>query len=445
MKKILFFLGIILMLSSHVAVFAQMPVAAAPLAASAGMERIGIVAAAKGKVELTMPGQVGRIAQSGEPVFMKDEIKTDAQGNLQILLLDETVFTIGPNSALVIDEFVYDPKTQDGKVKANIAKGVFRYVSGKIAAKKPSNVTLKLPTATIGIRGTIVGGNVVPGGNSLAALLGPGAHNNAGAHPGSFTITGFGQNSDQTVNHTGFGVTVGSDGSVSGVFQLSEADINKLTAGLAPSGGGSNSGQGGGSATDQSGQGTLTTGENSNVSSGISGLSDTNNGTSTTAAQYAAAQEAANNGAIIDGELTTVAQLEDYSKVETGVYHYSGSGDFYLDQSVSSIKSGTVSGSIDINFGTKTIGGGASYVEIGGGAINNRASVNAQSFSSGLANYGVFEFTKNNNITPIVGLVNQGGVVAQGAIVVANFNNGDGTTGNGGFIAPRTPGATQPT
>ncbi len=85
----------------------------------------------------------------------------------QILLLDETVFTIGPNSTIIIDKFVYDPKSQKGEIKASITQGVFRYVSGKIAAKNPDSVKVKLPTASIGFRGTIVGGSVgiAAGGN----------------------------------------------------------------------------------------------------------------------------------------------------------------------------------------------------------------------------------------------------------------------------------------
>ena len=118
--------------------FAQMPVAPSGIAPiPAGLEAIGVVAAAKGRVEIITPGQVGHVAQSGQKVFLNDEIKTDSEGHLQVLLLDETVFTIGPNSSIVIDEFVYDPKTQDGVMQASITKGVFRYVSGRIAAKKP--------------------------------------------------------------------------------------------------------------------------------------------------------------------------------------------------------------------------------------------------------------------------------------------------------------------
>ncbi len=451
-KTLASFLAFFMILSAP-AVFAQMPVAVtAPLGVSAGMEQIGVVAAARGKVELMMPGQVGRIAQSGQPVYLGDKISTDAQGNLQIMLLDETVFTIGPNTLLVIDEFVYDPKTQDGKVQASIAKGVFRYVSGKIAAKKPSNVTLKLPTATIGIRGTIVGGNVVPGGPSLAALLGPGANNNAGAQPGSFSITGNGQNSgQQDVDHTGFGVTVGADGSVSGAFQLSEADINGLTAGLAPSGGGSNSGEGGGSATDESGQGTFMTGENSDTAQGLNGLSDTNNDTSTTAAQDAAAE----SGSIADG--TTL--ISELSRITTGEYHYAGTGEFIQTVTNGSTYSphvGTVSTSIDINFGTKTIGGGKSFINIdtreAGGNINTGyVEIAPVSFNSGAGSYAVFSpaigsgIPNPSNISATITLQNANGVVAQNAFSSIVYDNKDPmyrNKGSGATEGTRSPGLT---
>jgi len=430
-KTLASFLAFFMVLSAPVA-FSQMPVTA-PLGVSAGMEQIGVVAAARGKVELTLPGQVGRIAQSGQPVYMGDKINTDGQGNLQIMLLDETVFTIGPNTMLVIDEFVYDPKTQNGKVQASIAKGVFRYVSGKIAAKKPSNVTLKLPTATIGIRGTIVGGNVVPGGPSLAALLGPGANNNAGAQPGSFSITGTGQNPGQeNVDHTGFGVTVGADGSVSGVFQLSEVDINGLTAGLAPSGGGSDSGEGGGSATDQSGQGTFMTGENGDTAQGLNGLSDTNNGTSTTAAQDAAAD----TGSVANG-ITTMEQL---SRISTGIFHYFGTGTY-----TGMYGSGAMKASIDIDFGSKTIGGGNSYVSISDGYSTDTTKGIATTLPFGSSGNAVFQWTdvkgvsggtfKNIDVT----LGNSGGVIANQAKVTTNYV-GSMLTGSGSASGPRTEG-----
>jgi hypothetical protein len=216
--------------------FAQMPVAVSGVLPSPGeLSKIGVVAAAKGMVEVTTPGAAGRVVQSGEEIFIGDEVKTDAMGHLQILLLDETVFTIGPNSAITIDKFIYDPKTQVGNMQASITKGVFRYISGKIAAKKPENVTIKLPTATIGIRGTIVAGEASPT-RSMAMLLGPGSRNETGATIGSFVMTGTGENAGQRehVTRSGFGVSVDQAGSLSGVFQVPETQLQHLTTALLP-------------------------------------------------------------------------------------------------------------------------------------------------------------------------------------------------------------------
>jgi hypothetical protein len=128
MKKIVASFAAFFLLFSMPSLFAQMPLGVPVVAGiSQDIARIGVVAAAGGRVELTTPGQVGRVAQSGQPVFMGDLVTTDEKGHLQILLLDETVFTIGPNSAITIDKFVYDPKTQGGEIKASVTKAI-RYI-----------------------------------------------------------------------------------------------------------------------------------------------------------------------------------------------------------------------------------------------------------------------------------------------------------------------------
>ncbi|MFH1799961.1 MAG: FecR domain-containing protein [Candidatus Omnitrophota bacterium] len=258
MKKILTSLFIFIFIFSNAVVFAQMPVAAPGAVSSLeGLSRIGVVAAIQGKVEVMTPGAAGRVVQSGEEIFISDEVKTDTLGHLQILLLDETVFTIGPNSAITIDKFVYDPKTRVGNMEASITKGVFRYVSGKIAANKPENVTINLPTATIGIRGTIVAGEVSATG-SIAMLLGPGSKNETGATIGSFVINGTGENSGQRehINRTGFGVSVDQTGSLSGVFMVPEVQVQHLGEALLPA-----QGRGPMPAGGENAQGTLPTGK----------------------------------------------------------------------------------------------------------------------------------------------------------------------------------------
>jgi len=102
---------------------------------------------------LTSDGRKVPIA-SGGPIYLGSRIVTEADSRLQITLLDETNFTLGPNSDFVLDEFVYDPNTTAGKIAASLVKGTFRWVTGKVSHPDPAALKMKLPIGTIGIRGT---------------------------------------------------------------------------------------------------------------------------------------------------------------------------------------------------------------------------------------------------------------------------------------------------
>jgi hypothetical protein len=96
---------------------------------------------------------------------------TGPTGHLQCLLMDETVFTIGPNSEMVIDEFVYDPEINASKITARLAKGIFRWVTGKVARKDPAKMKVTLPVGTIGIRGTDFETKIEPDGSGYIKLF----------------------------------------------------------------------------------------------------------------------------------------------------------------------------------------------------------------------------------------------------------------------------------
>jgi hypothetical protein len=128
--------------------------AACPPSSDHPHPKIGAAADVRGTVYwLTSDGRKILIT-SGTPVFLNTHIITEGDGHFQVLLLDETVFTLGPNSDMVLDEFVYDPNTNLGKVTASIAKGTFRFVTGKMSHKDPAASKVKLPVMVVGIRGT---------------------------------------------------------------------------------------------------------------------------------------------------------------------------------------------------------------------------------------------------------------------------------------------------
>lgn len=177
-------------------------------------QKIGVAAAVTGFVQ-TGAGKTRKIIKSGMDLFLNDRIRTGENGSLQILLLDETVFTLGPGSDMVLDEFVYDPATDKGQVSAKMAKGIFRFITGKVARKDPSKMKVKVNAGTIGVRGTIVAGKTGPEGSTVI-LAGPGAKNNAGERPGAISVNGEGDNAKEVyIDVPGKGTTISPNGIVS--------------------------------------------------------------------------------------------------------------------------------------------------------------------------------------------------------------------------------------
>ena len=105
----------------------------------------------------------------GTTVETNDKIETK-NGKVKIVFKDDTNVTVTESSSLVIDDFVYDPKTGAGKLGLKAAAGTVRYVSGSIA-KDPKNVKINTPTAAIAVRGTDFVMAVSETGGSMIMLM----------------------------------------------------------------------------------------------------------------------------------------------------------------------------------------------------------------------------------------------------------------------------------
>jgi FecR protein len=99
-----------------------------------------------------------------------DTVKT-GKGVIGITFVDNTQVRVTENSKLLIDDFVYDPKSNNGKLDIKVALGTVRYASGQIAHNNAQNVNIKTPTASIGVRGTAFSMTVDEIGRSLVILL----------------------------------------------------------------------------------------------------------------------------------------------------------------------------------------------------------------------------------------------------------------------------------
>jgi hypothetical protein len=103
-------------------------------------------------------------------VEMNDRVETK-DGRVKITFQDKTTVTVTESSALLIDDFVYDPKSGAGKLGLKAAAGTVRYVSGGIAHNNPNAVKINTPTAAIAVRGTDFVMSVAETGGSMIILM----------------------------------------------------------------------------------------------------------------------------------------------------------------------------------------------------------------------------------------------------------------------------------
>ncbi len=401
---------------------------AANAATVAAPVNIGVAAAVRGSVKAAAPGAAGRVVETGKPVYAKDRVTTGPEGKLQILLLDQTSFTIGANSEMVLDEFVYDPNTNAGKVSATIAKGAFRFVTGKVARREPSNMKVGTPVGTIGIRGTIAGG-AVDGQEGTFVLLGPGSDNNADEKAGGISVGN--EKGSQNVEQDGWGVTVKAGEAPSEPFKLSQSQLDGILGGTgsAPPAGASGSGDdgaGGDSASSSSGE-------------------DTAAGKSTAGDAFAAADSAQGDVSQFAAQqfgLPTTAKWADVIAINSGQGTYSGSASIFScpgGGACSGAAVGTMEFTMLIDFGAKTLGGGSSSISH---TLGGSGTIISQSYAGlsgdatkSLTISGGGTWNNSPNFDTTVKLLNAGGVTAGQASIDVRWQTSSGQPIYGGQIS----------
>ena len=114
---------------------------------------VGQIKVVKGQVSVdrkgqSLPAQVGMLLESA------DVVKTGADGSVGITMKDNSLLSAGPNSILSLDQFEFDPTTNQGRFDARLQRGTLAVVSGRIAKKTPQAMTVRTPSAVLGVRGT---------------------------------------------------------------------------------------------------------------------------------------------------------------------------------------------------------------------------------------------------------------------------------------------------
>ena len=146
---------------------------------------VGVIGAAIGDIK----NQKNESLSNGSKIFFGDTIISKSKSNAQILFLDQTVLTLGEETELTIDEFVYDPNSQDGSFVSTVKTGTVKFITGQISKKNPDNLEVKVPAGTLGARGTEFVVLSESNNESTVVLLGPGPNNSLGMIPGNLILS----------------------------------------------------------------------------------------------------------------------------------------------------------------------------------------------------------------------------------------------------------------
>lgn len=92
-----------------------------------------------------------RVLTAGDDLAIGETVVTDGRGLVQIKFSDETQLVVGPNSRLLLEDYLLRGDGSVGKLAINALSGSFRFVTGK---SDKDDYSIKTPTGTIGIRGT---------------------------------------------------------------------------------------------------------------------------------------------------------------------------------------------------------------------------------------------------------------------------------------------------
>jgi hypothetical protein len=155
--------------------------------------KMGEVVAVVG--EPTADGPTGkRQLTAGSDVFEEDSVHVST-GNAQIMLDDGTRLVVGPDSTLLLDQFVMRKGASKAeRVSISALRGTYRFITGRSAKSAYKIRTLQ---ATIGIRGTgfdywvikKTGAVVLNGSVILAGLQGGSVNVKSGCQMGEATLT----------------------------------------------------------------------------------------------------------------------------------------------------------------------------------------------------------------------------------------------------------------
>jgi hypothetical protein len=94
-------------------------------------------------------------AAPGLPLLEHDILQTGPDGRISLAFVDNTRFSIGPQSRIDVAQFRFDETTHTGsRFETRVDRGSLAVVSGQIAHESKDAMKVRTPTSLLGVRGT---------------------------------------------------------------------------------------------------------------------------------------------------------------------------------------------------------------------------------------------------------------------------------------------------
>jgi len=136
------------MLRKMVAVAAFASLALSPASAEIARVKTSVGAAAIERGTARVPAKPGLQLNPG------DRLVTGKDGRISLSFIDNTRFSVGPNSRVSVSEFAYDRTRQRGTFLTQVDRGSLAIVSGHIAKSGRDAMKVRTPNSLLGVRGT---------------------------------------------------------------------------------------------------------------------------------------------------------------------------------------------------------------------------------------------------------------------------------------------------
>jgi hypothetical protein len=129
---------------------------------------VGAMAAVRRNVYGVAPEGSEAVKRKGDTVVFQEKLETLDNSGALVRFVDDSELTLGAKSKVVIDAFVFDPKSVQGNAVIDISVGTLRWITGDMPK---GGTVIKTPTATLVLRGTDVIVHVHPDGTTDTTVL----------------------------------------------------------------------------------------------------------------------------------------------------------------------------------------------------------------------------------------------------------------------------------